>query len=89
MSDGFAGLGRAMEIFLNEAMRLERTAFLQAWPHGRSEDRRGYANGFRDKRLKSKLSDSNSECPAYEGFRMAMRASTPRPWSVACAARRP
>ena len=52
---GLEGVAPALEILLNEAMQIERSAFLGASPHERSEDRKGYANGFRDKRLKSRV----------------------------------
>lgn len=52
---GFDGLASAIEILLNEAMKLERDGFLQAGPHERTEDRRGYANGYKDKTVQSRL----------------------------------
>lgn len=52
---GFDGLASAVEILLNEAMKLERDGFLQAGPHERTEDRRGYANGYKDKTVQSRL----------------------------------
>ncbi len=52
---GFDGLASAIEVLLNEAMKLERAAFLQAGPHERTEERRGYANGYKDKTVKSRL----------------------------------
>jgi len=52
---GFDGLASAIEILLNEAMKLERDAFLHAGWHERTEERRGYANGYKDKTVKSRL----------------------------------
>ncbi len=52
---GFDGLASAIEVLLNEAMKLERADFLQAKPHERTEERRGYANGFKDKTVNSRL----------------------------------
>ena len=52
---GLDGLASAIEVLLNEAMKLERDAFLQAEPHERTEERRGYANGYKDKTVRSRL----------------------------------
>ena len=44
------GLGRmveAMQTLLNEAMKLERSAFLRAGPGERTDDRTGYAASAR------------------------------------------
>jgi hypothetical protein len=43
---------------VKEAMHIERSEFLQAGPHERTSVRRGYANGFRSKHLKSKLDEA-------------------------------
>lgn len=43
------------EKLYNEAMRLERARYLRASPYERTEDRRGQANGFKNKQLKSKV----------------------------------
>ena len=60
---GLEGVGCAVEILINEAMQLERSAFLEAGPHERTEDRRGYANGFRAKRLKTRLGELELKIP--------------------------
>lgn len=52
---GFDGMSEAMEILLNEAMKLERSEVLGALPYQRSESRRGYANGFKSKTVNSRL----------------------------------
>ena len=49
IESGFEGMAAAMELLLNEAMKLERSQFLGAGPHERTEDRRGYANGYKEK----------------------------------------
>jgi transposase-like protein len=54
---GFDGLARPLEMFFNEAMRLECDAFLGAGPWERSDERRGYANGFKSKSVKSRVGD--------------------------------
>ena len=42
---------RVIETVVNEAMKLERTQALQAEPYERTNERTGYANGFKDKTL--------------------------------------
>ncbi len=42
---------RVIETVVNEAMKLERTQALQAQPYERTDERTGYANGFKDKTL--------------------------------------
>jgi putative transposase len=64
---GFGGLARAMEILLNAAMQLERTAVLAAAPYERSPDRRGYANGFKPKRLKTRVGELHLDVPQTRG----------------------
>ena len=51
-SDAFAA---SLGILVNEAMRAERSAVLQAQPFERTESRTGYANGFKPKTLTTRL----------------------------------
>ena len=60
---GLEGVGAAVEILINEAMQIERSGFLQAAPHERTAERRGYANGFRPKRLKTRLGELDLQIP--------------------------
>lgn len=46
---GLEGLNEAFQTVLNEAMKLERAQHLQAAPYQRTGERRGYANGFKEK----------------------------------------
>lgn len=52
---GFSGMGEALQILFNEAMKCERSRHLQAAPYERHESRQGYANGFKDKTVKTRL----------------------------------
>lgn len=52
---GFDGMASALQLLLDEAMKLERSAWIGADPYERSSDRRAYANGFKPKRVKSRL----------------------------------
>ena len=42
---------RVIETVVNEAMKLERVQALQAQPYERTDERTGYANGFKDKTI--------------------------------------
>ena len=53
IENGFEGMADAMSVLFNEAMQLERSAFLDAGPYERSEGRRGYANGFKPKSMRT------------------------------------
>ncbi len=53
--NGFEGMANAMQILLNEAMRLERSEYIGAEPYERTEQRRSYSNGFKDKTVNSRL----------------------------------
>ena len=54
-TQGFAGMGEAIQLLMNEAMLIERNRYLQAMPYERSPDRQDYANGFKPKQLKTQL----------------------------------
>jgi transposase-like protein len=61
--NGFDGMAQAIEILLNEAMKLERVEVLGAAPYERSQERRGYANGFKDKTVNSRLGKLHLKVP--------------------------
>ena len=62
-SEGLDGLSQAVEIILNEAMKVERSQHLKAVPYERTEDRVGYANGFKPKQIKSRVGQLNVNVP--------------------------
>lgn len=64
---GFDGLAQALEILFNEAMKLERSAVLEAQPYERSQRRRGYANGFKPKRLETRVGRLELAVPQTRG----------------------
>ena len=49
---GFDGMAQAMELLINECMKIERQQALGVGPYQRGEGRRGQANGFKPKQLK-------------------------------------
>ncbi len=46
-SNGLEGLGEAVSILINEAMKIERSSVLKAGHWERSNSRTGYANGYK------------------------------------------
>ena len=55
--NGFEGLAEAVTVLMNSAMIAERSEYLGAAPYERSTARVGYANGFKDKTVKSRLGE--------------------------------
>ncbi len=65
---GFDGMAQALQILLNEAMELERSAFLKAGPYERSDERRGLANGFKSKRVATRAGEIELRVPQVRGL---------------------
>lgn len=65
--EGFDGMAQAIEILVNEAMKLERAEALGAQPYERSPERRGYANGYKPKRLATRMGQLDLEVPQTRG----------------------
>ena len=63
VEEGFEGLARAISLLINEAMKIERQRFLCASPYERTERRRGYANGFKKKRVKTRIGELDLDIP--------------------------
>ena len=68
IENGLDGLGEAIRILMNEAMKIERTDFLQAHPYERSEDRVGHANGFKDKTVRTRVGEVTLQVPQVRGL---------------------
>ena len=67
VDEGFDGFATALEILVNEAMKLERAAVLQAAPYERTPERRGHANGFKPKTVVSRLGKLQLAVPQTRG----------------------
>lgn len=65
---GFDGMANALQILLNEAMEVERAAFLQAEPYERTASRRGFANGFKAKRVATRAGELDLRVPQVRGL---------------------
>jgi transposase-like protein len=57
-----------MKTLLNEAMKAERNNALKAEPYERTEDRQGYANGFKDKTLNMRMGEVKIQVPQVRGL---------------------
>jgi len=66
-SNGLEGLGEAVSILINEAMKVERSSVLNAQPWERTEARAGYCNGFKDKSIASRLGRLQLKIPQVRG----------------------
>jgi len=64
---GFDGIQDVLETVLNVAMRIEREKALGAAPHERTDDRRGYANGFKPKALRTRMGALALQIPQVRG----------------------
>ena len=64
---GLDGLDSAVAILINEAMRIERSKALGAKPWERIDTRRGYANGYKDKTVNSRLGKLDLHVPQVRG----------------------
>ena len=62
-TNGFDGLADAVTVLLNSAMIAERSEYLGAGPYERSAGRVSYANGFKDKALKTRLGSLSLKVP--------------------------
>jgi transposase-like protein len=54
---GLEGLPEALTALINTAMQLERERYLGAQAYERKEERRGYANGYKPKTVKTRVGE--------------------------------
>jgi putative transposase len=71
---GFDGMAQAMELLINECMKIERQQALGVGPYQRSEARRGRANGFKPKRLKTRIGPLQLAVPQVRDAKFYPRA---------------
>jgi putative transposase len=64
---GFDGLARAVIVLLDEVMKIERAAVLKASHYQRTDDRQGYANGFKPRTLHTRLGALTVQVPQARG----------------------
>lgn len=61
--EGMNGLDTAISILINETMQIERSKHLKLNPYERSDERQDYANGFKDKKLKTRIGTLDLKIP--------------------------
>ncbi len=66
---GFDGMAQAMQLLLNECMKIERQEALGVGPYQRSEERRGQANGFKPKTIKTRIGALELAVPQVRGMK--------------------
>jgi putative transposase len=66
---GFEGMAGAMELLLDECMKIERRVALGVGPYQRSEARRGQANGFKPKTVKTRIGPLELSVPQVRGMK--------------------
>lgn len=69
IENGSEGIRPVMAKLLNEAMKLERTQCIKAEPYERSEDREGWANGFKGKRVLTRMGEIRVRVPQTRGIK--------------------
>ena len=62
-SGGLGSLPELIQVIVNNAMQVEREKYLQARHYERSEKRSGYANGYKPKRVKTRMGEIDFEIP--------------------------
>lgn len=71
---GFDGMAQAMELLINECMKLERQQALGVGPYQRGEARRGQANGFKQKTVKTRIGPLELAVPQVRNGKFYPRA---------------
>lgn len=71
---GFEGLAQTLELLFNECMKIERQQALGVGPYQRGDARRGQANGFKPKRLKTRIGELQLAVPQVRGAKFYPRA---------------
>jgi len=62
-AQGLDVLSELIRIVINAAMQAERSEHLNAGPYQHTEERRGYANGFKSKTLRTRVGDITFAIP--------------------------
>ena len=65
---GPAAMASAFATIMNLAMQIERQQALKAESHQRTEERRGYANGFKPKTMRTRVGEVSLRIPQTRGY---------------------
>ena len=68
IDEGTEAFRSILEKLLDAAMRVERSEFLRAEPYERTNERRGYANGFKDKTVATRVGKVRVKIPQVRGL---------------------
>ena len=68
IGQGTEGIRSVVEMLINTAMKVERERFLGASAHERSEDRKGYANGYKPKQIQTRMGPLELAVPQVRGL---------------------
>lgn len=68
ISGGTDSFRHVIETILNEAMKMEREQALKAAPYERSQERTGYANGYKEREYVSRLGALRVQIPQVRGL---------------------
>jgi putative transposase len=71
---GFDGMAQAMELLLNECMKIERQEALGVGPYQRGEARHGQANGFKPRTIKTRIGPLALAVPQVRGAKFYPQA---------------
>ena len=63
IANGFSNIAEVVEILMNTAMHIERSRYLQALPYERTLERRGHANGYKPKSMKTRFGEVQLKMP--------------------------
>ena len=61
--DGWGAIPELIRILVNQAMQKERAHYLQAGEYERTEERKGYANGYKPKTVKTRMGEITFSIP--------------------------
>ncbi len=61
--NGFDGMAKAMQILMNEAMKVERAKYLGSMPYERNPERNDYSNGFKNKTVNTRVGSIDLQVP--------------------------
>ena len=68
MEEGTEAFRSVLEKLFNVTMRIGRSDYLGAEPYERSDTRRGHANGYKDKRIKTRVGELELKIPQVRGL---------------------
>ena len=73
---GPSAMASALATLMNHAMQIEREQTLQAESHQRTDDRQGYANGFKPKTIRTRVGEVVLRIPQTRGYHVIRRVKS-------------